>query len=289
MTTTSTDIGSTPGIEMPWVPPGRVARLDGRGEIFYRHHVHPDRSTKTVILLHGWTASCDTQFFSAYQALAAKYSIIAVDHRGHGRGIRAPFTLEAAADDAAALLEFLGESAVIAVGYSMGGPVAMLLTHRHPQLISGIVLQATALEWQATRRERVTWRGLGLMGVGMRSRWYSNILNSQLERLLAERPDMKRWLPWLTGEILRNDPRGMLEAGRALSRHDARPWASSLGKPAAMLITTDDRLVLPAKQRALATAVGATVRELAADHLCTWVEPEKYATLTVELVDSVVG
>jgi 3-oxoadipate enol-lactonase len=289
MTTTSTDIGSTPGIEMPWVPPGRVARLDGRGEIFYRHHVHPDRSTKTVILLHGWTASCDTQFFSAYQALAAKYSIIAVDHRGHGRGIRAPFTLEAAADDAAALLEFLGESAVIAVGYSMGGPVAMLLTHRHPQLISGIVLQATALEWQATRRERVTWRGLGLMGVGMRSRWYSNILNSQLERLLAERPDMKRWLPWLTGEILRNDPRGMLEAGRALSRHDARPWASSLGKPAAMLITTDDRLVLPAKQRALATAVGATVRELAADHLCTWVEPEKYATLTVELVDLVVG
>jgi 3-oxoadipate enol-lactonase len=287
MTTTSTDVTDTPGIEMPWVPPGRVARLEGRGEIFYRHHVHPDRSAKTVILLHGWTASCDTQFFTAYQALAAKYSIIAVDHRGHGRGIRAPFSLEATADDAAALLRFLGETGVIAVGYSMGGPITMVLARRHPELVSGIVLQATALEWHATRRERVTWRGLGLMGTLMRSRWYSHTLNSQLGRLLKERPEMKRWLPWLTGEILRNDPSGVLQAGRALSRHDARPWASSLTQPAAMLITTQDRLVLPAKQRALAAAVKATVREIHADHLCTWVEPEKYAALTVELVDLV--
>src|SRR5690349_23831945 len=42
------------------------------------------------------------------------------------------------ADDAAALLETLGTGPVIAVGYSLGGPVAQLLWKRHPDLVSGL-------------------------------------------------------------------------------------------------------------------------------------------------------
>ena len=49
---------------------------------------------------------------------------MALDHRGHGRGIRSrrPFRLEDCADDAAALIDELGLGPVTAVGYSMGGP-----------------------------------------------------------------------------------------------------------------------------------------------------------------------
>jgi pimeloyl-ACP methyl ester carboxylesterase len=94
-------------MKLPWVPPGRTAQLPGRGEIFYRHHERPD-APATLLLLHGWTASADLQFFTAYEELAEQYSFVAVDHRGHGRGIRAPFTLEDAADDAAALVRQLG-------------------------------------------------------------------------------------------------------------------------------------------------------------------------------------
>jgi pimeloyl-ACP methyl ester carboxylesterase len=63
-----------------------------------------------VLLLHGWTASGDLQFFTAYEALAQHYSFVAVDHRGHGRGMRtvSPFALEDVADDCAALLRTLG-------------------------------------------------------------------------------------------------------------------------------------------------------------------------------------
>jgi pimeloyl-ACP methyl ester carboxylesterase len=286
MNVTSTAAATT-DIELPWLPPGRIARLEGRGEIFYRHHVHPDRAAETVLLLHGWTASADTQFFTAYEALATKYSIIAVDHRGHGRGIRAPFSLEAVADDVAELLRFLGETKVIVVGYSMGGPIAMHLTRRHSELVSGFVLEATALEWQSTRRDRLGWYGLGLVGVLFRSRWYLRTLQMELRRITKAQPDMQRWMPWMTREMLRNDPAGVLEAGRALSRHDARPWAASLTQPSAMLITTQDRVVPPAKQRELAKAVKATVRELRGDHLCPLVQPEEFSTLTVELVDLV--
>ena len=35
--------------------------------------------------MHGWTASGDLQFFTAYEALAAQFSIITFDYRGHGQ------------------------------------------------------------------------------------------------------------------------------------------------------------------------------------------------------------
>ena len=96
--------------EMPWVPPGITVRVDGRGEFFVRHHRHPDPTAPVVLLLHGWTASSDLQFVAAYEALAERFSIVGLDHRGHGRGLRSPdaFTLEDAADDAAAVLRALG-------------------------------------------------------------------------------------------------------------------------------------------------------------------------------------
>ena len=57
--------------------------------------------------------------------------------------------------------------------------------------------------------------------------------------------------------------------------------------PAASLITTADRLVRPSRQRALAEALGATVRELDADHFATLTDADEYAALTVQLVEDV--
>src|SRR4051794_3479218 len=95
---------------LPWLPEGRTIVVPSRGELFYRRHRHPDPDAPTLLLLHGWTASADLQFFAAYEAFAAEYSFVALDHRGHGRGLRAstPFTLEDAAEDAAALVRALG-------------------------------------------------------------------------------------------------------------------------------------------------------------------------------------
>ncbi len=132
---------------IPWLPEGHTLVVPGRGELFYRFHRHADPEAPIALLLHGWTASGDLQFFTAYKALAAQYSFITFDYRGHGRGLRLQerFELEDVADDAAALLESLGVAPVIAVGYSMGGPVGMLLARRHPHLVRAIVMEATAL------------------------------------------------------------------------------------------------------------------------------------------------
>ncbi len=276
-------------LELPWLPPAEIVRIGGRGEFFVRRHQHADSTRPTLLLLHGWTASADLQFFSAYRQLAERWSFIALDHRGHGRGLRTvePFTLEDVADDAAAVVRQLGIEQTIAIGYSMGGPVSMLLARRHPDLVSGIVTQATALEWRATRRERLTWRLLALAGIGMRSRFYARYIARGLPSLIPDGHPLAAYREWLVAETRRNFPTAIIEAGGALSRYDARTWASLLDVPAGMLITTGDRLVKPRKQRALAAALRAEVREVDADHLVPWEKPEPFAALTVELVESV--
>lgn len=289
---------SSPGYQVPdewstipptWLPRGEMVAVAGRGEFFVRRHVHPDPDAPTVLLLHGWTASSDLQFLAAYRALAEVCSFVGLDHRGHGRGFRSlqPFTLEDVADDAAGVVRELGLASVIALGYSMGGPIALHLTRRHRDLVGGVIVQATALEWSATLRERLSWRLLPLMGVAMRSRFQPFGLRKAVDNLIGARSELAQHRDWLVAETLRNDPRAVVEAGRALSRYDATTWAGELGVPAAMLISTKDRLVNPRKQRQLASVLNAMVVEVAMDHLGALEMPDEFASATVQLVESV--
>lgn len=276
-------------MQLPWLPPGHTMVLEGRGEVFYRHHVHPDPAAPTLLLLHGWTASADLQFFTAYETLADHYSFVAIDHRGHGRGMRATdkFELHDAADDAALLLQGLGIDNVVTVGYSMGGPISLLFARRHPQMVRGMVVEATALEWRGKWYERMEWKTVHILGFLLRSRVYPRWIRSGIRRLLGPDHPMLQYVPWVAAEVHRTDAAAIVQAGQSLSRYDATAWAGQIGKPAASLITTRDRLVWPRKQRALANALNARVVEIADDHLCSWTSPDEFAKATLQLVQYV--
>lgn len=274
---------------VPWLPPGYTAVLAGRGEVFYRHHRHADPAVPTLLLLHGWTASADIQFFTAYEELARDFSYVAIDHRGHGRSMRPAkqFELEDAADDAAALIAQLGVGPVIVVGYSMGGPLTLLMTQRHPALVSGIVVEATALEWNATAIERVRWKAVRLLSPIMRSWAYPSWLRSGMRQMARRQPGLTTHVEWLAGELSRNSAVHLVHAGHALSRYDAMSWARMLQVPSAMLITTRDHLVKPRKQRALAEALGAHIVELSGTHLAPWLNAAEFSAGTSQLVHHV--
>ncbi|HQY13930.1 MAG: alpha/beta hydrolase [Actinobacteria bacterium] len=287
----SVPISAGATLVMPWLPPGHTMVLPGRGEVFYRYHRHANPAAPTLLLLHGWTASADLQFFTAYEALAEHYSFVAIDHRGHGRGLRSPakFDLVEVADDAALLVQSLGLAEVVTVGYSMGGPISLLLTQRHPQLVRALVVQATALEWRAKWYERLEWKTVHVMGPVLRSSMFPRWMRWGIRRLLGPNHPLEQYVPWLACELSRNDTFSLVHAGQSLSRYDARVFASALGKPAASMVTTRDRLVKPRKQRALADALNAFVVEVPDDHLASWTSPDAFAKATVQLVQHVVG
>ncbi len=269
-------------VEIPPLLPGRIVNLPGRGEIFVRHHVHRDVNAPTVLLLHGWTASSDLQFFTAYEELARDFSVVGVDHRGHGRGLRPnrPFSLEDCADDAADVVRTLGIASVVTVGYSMGGPISLLMWQRHPELVDAMVLQATALEWNGTRGERARWRAGRVVSPLVRRLGTPGMIRFGLRRAIPRGHELSRYIPWIVGEIRRNDQWMLSEAGRAISHFDARPFAGDIDVPTSFVLTTRDRLVPPHKQRALAEAIRASVVELHGDHFATMLMPREFAAAT---------
>src|ERR1700736_980314 len=130
------------------MPPARTVAVRGRGEFFLRD---TGGDGPVVMLLHGWMASADLNWSRAYgDLIRAGYRVLAIDHRGHGRGLRAltPFRLADCAADAAAVLRELDAAPATVVGYSMGGAIAQLVARDHPDVVSGLILSGTAMEWK---------------------------------------------------------------------------------------------------------------------------------------------
>jgi 3-oxoadipate enol-lactonase len=260
--------GDYPPIPPRDFPPARTVVVPDRGEFFLRDSGLDPSSpagAPVVLMLHGWVGSADLNFGGLYDdVIAAGYRVVAIDHRGHGRGPRplARFRLVDCAADAAGVIRTLELGPVIVYGYSMGGAIAQLVAHDHPDVVSGLVLSGTAQHWQEDELKRA-WRAMPFVGLGLSvapGRGWRAAL-----RRAGFQPGPK--MAWVHSEMTRHSARDIAEAGRELGRFDSRPWLVPLAVPAAVVLTTADEAVPPVKQRQLADALQATVLEAPVRHL----------------------
>lgn len=126
--------------------------------------VHGTRLTRTA-----WTAQLD--------ALSDAYRVIAMDLPGHGSLAGRPFTISAAADELARVIERAAGGRAVVVGLSLGGYVAMDLAARRPQLIRGLVLSGATQEPVGLRARpylALAWAidRLGHRGMDRLNRWF---------------------------------------------------------------------------------------------------------------------
>ena len=226
----------------PRLPTGRFVDLGDRGTIIVRDF-GGQPGAPTLVLLHGWTATADLNWFKSYDTLGEHFRVIAFDHRGHGTGVRTkqPFRLEDCADDVADVTTALGVDTFIPVGYSMGGPIAQLVWKRHRERVTGLVLCATAPYFAARRNERRML--LGLTGLATMARVAPESAKIWLtEQLYLQRKTMQ-WEPWAIQQAATHDWRMVLEAGRALGNFSSTEWLAEIDVPVSNVLTMRDQVV----------------------------------------------
>jgi len=252
--------------------------LPGHGHTVVRDIPGPD-TAPTLMLLHGLGATARLNWGRCYRALSEHFRVLSIDHRGHGGGLRTRrFRLEQCADDAVAAARARGVSRFIAVGYSMGGPIAALTWRRHPELVCGLVLCATARHFVPRGAARLARGTLPLASAA--ARLVPGLVQERmLQRMLVriEHPELR---DRVRQEFVGHEPATVIQAAEALTHFSSHDWIGEVDVPTAVVVTTRDELVPAARQRKLAGSIpGSELFEVEGDHSACVSEPAFPPTL----------
>jgi 3-oxoadipate enol-lactonase len=237
----------------------------------------------TVILLHGWTASADLNFWTSFEPLGQHFRVLAFDHRGHGHGVRTRrrFRLEDCADDVAEVVAGEGAAPAVVVGYSMGGAVAQLVWRRHPEVVRGLVLAATAARFKARYNDRLSF--LGLRGLGRLARLTPAQARSWLTNQLYLERKTATWSPWAVEQAAGHDWRMVLEAGAAIGSFRSGDWLGDVDVPTSVIVTMQDAVVPLRHQVQLFESIpGARAFRVDAGHDAIVARPDRAVPVLVD-------
>lgn len=263
-----------------------AVRLEPHGSTMVRDIPGPPGAA-AVMLLHGLGATARLNWGPSFRPLSQHFRVLGLDHRGHGRGLRTRrFQLEECADDAAAVARARGVERFIAVGYSMGGPIASLTWRRHPDQVSGLVLCATARHFmprQVARAARLALPAAAVLARLAPSRARERLLQRMLARI--EHPQLR---DRVFREFEGHDPASIIQASHALSGFSSHDWIGEVDVPTAVIVTTRDELVPAERQRKLAASIpGALVFEVEGDHSACVSRADRFVPALVDACRSV--
>lgn len=269
--------------ERPELPAGHHIELPDRGTTFVRDVPGPD-GAPVLVLLHGWSSTADLNWHPFYEPLARHFRVIALDHRGHGQGLRHPneFRLEDCADDVAALADVLGIERMIVAGYSMGGPVAQLLWRRHPHLVDGLVFCSTSAAFRSTARLRMLFRAAAAVSAVRGTGTVSTVAGSAIGAVARWNGSYGQTM-WGLEQLAGHDWGQLVVAGREIGRYDARHWIGDVSVPTSVIASLHDEVVPTRHQLRLAGAIpGATLRQIEGGHHRCVTEPDCFTSVFVD-------
>jgi pimeloyl-ACP methyl ester carboxylesterase len=253
------------------LPEGRYIDLPRRGKAFVRVARGP-RGAPAVLLVHGLMATADLNWSLVMPELAERFTVVAPDLRGHGRGLpTSRFTGEECAADLAAIVETMELGRVIVVGYSLGGLVAQLFARLYPNLTAGLVLCATACRFEVP-----TERGALHLLERIVRRAPESLRRALMMAMLAPKQADSPNGRWLVSEVRRHNTLAILDATAEAARFDSASWLALVDTPAVVIVTSLDPIVKPACQRVLAVVLGADVYEVDADHSAPVMRPDLF-------------
>jgi 3-oxoadipate enol-lactonase len=92
---------------------------------------------------------------------------------------------------------------------------------------------------------------------------------------------------WVSSELALTDRRRAMQAGLSLARFDASRWIGEVDVPHAVVVTTRDAAIVPARQRRLAAALpAASVHDAAIDHTGCVTRPATFVPALLAALDA---
>jgi pimeloyl-ACP methyl ester carboxylesterase len=209
-----------------------------------------------LVLLHAFPLS-SAMWLAQREGLAARFRVLTPDMRGFGGsplGTDEP-SVDAMADDVAALLDDKNIDRAIIGGLSMGGYVTLAFCRRHPDRLLGVVLADTkATEDAKEAREariRVAERLESEENVGV-------LVDDVLPRLVGPTTMLNRALVYgrVRGLVQSTPPLAAAWAQRAMAaRPDSTGALAGFRTPTLVLHGAEDAIVTEDDARAMAEAL----------------------------------
>lgn len=202
-------------------------------------------------------------------ALAARYTVLRFDTRGHG-GSSAPdlpYSLEMMAADVLGLLDGLGVERCAFVGISLGGMIGQHLALMAPERVERLVLASTTSGYPAEARALWADRIAGVRDKGMEplvaptlERWFTAPYRDAQSAVMAR----------IGGLIRATPPAGYIGCGHAIAALDTTARLASLRCPTLVVAGSQDMGTPTSMGRTIAENIPGARFELidSAAHLC---------------------
>jgi pimeloyl-ACP methyl ester carboxylesterase len=239
-----------------------------------------------VVLLHGFPFD-RSMWRGQAEALGGEFRVVAPDLRGLGETTAGDgaVTMEALAEDVAALLDELNLGRVVLGGLSMGGYVAFEFFRKFPGRVRALVLadtrpQADTEEGRRAREENAQ----RALKEGM-----TPIVESMLPKLLSAgtRERGGEVLKRVRAMMLGTSPEGAAAALRAMAvRRNQSDLLPSINVPTLVIVGGEDAITPPADAEAMRAQIEGSCLTVVegAGHLSNVERPEEFDRALVEFL-----
>jgi 3-oxoadipate enol-lactonase len=224
--------------------------------LYYERH-GDDAAGDPLLLIMGLGGTLDFWEFQT-PVLSRHHPLLVYDNRGAGRSDKpaGPYTIQALADDAVALLDERGWERAQVLGLSMGGMIAQELTLRHPDRVGALILAATyARPDQNVRGSAASAPDPATLDPKQIFRLITGLVLTP-EFIARE----KVWLRALRDKLMAHmTVEGFVAQMAAAMAHDAAAELSAIAAPTLVMMPTADALIPPRCSEELAQLIPGAV------------------------------
>jgi 3-oxoadipate enol-lactonase len=240
-----------------------------------------------LLLLHGLGSSSADWALQA-PAFAARWQVVTVDLRGHGRsqdGARR-YTIAQMAEDVAALLAELELPPAHVVGLSLGGCAAQILAAGHPERVRSLVLVNT---FARLRPDGLRGAGRLIMRAWLFGTAPMPVLAEYVAAGLFPKPEQNAIYTEAVARLSRNQKRPYLAAMHAALGFDARAQLGRIRCPTLVVAGDRDRTVPRAAIDELCRGIPGARFALIEDsgHATPYDQPEAFNQAVMEFIAGV--